>query len=74
MRPINVSVKVSTLDSIRFELKDENLNSVDFNSNDLHCVLHFKKVGYYTPLRLPAAEMDSVRLGSRQMVSALAGC
>ena len=46
VRPIYVSVKVSTLDSIRIELKDENLNSVDFNSNDLHCVLHFKKDGY----------------------------
>ena len=43
VRPIYVSVKVSTLDSIRIEIKDENLNSVDFNSNDLHCVLHFKK-------------------------------
>ena len=46
VRPIYVSVKVSILDSIRIELKDENLNSVDFNLNDLHCVLHFKKDGY----------------------------
>ena len=63
LRPIYVSEKVSTLDSIRIELKDENLNSVDINSNDLHFVL-----------RLPAAEVDSLHLGSRQMVSELAGC
>ena len=36
---------MSTLDSIRIEFKDENLNLVDFNSNDLHCVLHLKKMG-----------------------------
>ena len=43
LRPIYVPVKVSTLDSIRIELKDENLNSVDFNSSDLHSLLHFKR-------------------------------
>ena len=46
MKPIYVSVKVSTLDSLRIKFKDKNLNSVDFNSNDLHCVLHFKIDGY----------------------------
>ena len=41
LRPLYVPVKVTTLD--RFVLKDENLNPVDFFTNDLHCVLHFKK-------------------------------
>ena len=43
LRTIYVPVKVSTQDSIRIKLKDENLNSVDFNSIDLHCVLQFKR-------------------------------
>ena len=43
LRPIYVPVKVSTLDSIKIELKDENLNLVNFNLSDLHCLLHFKR-------------------------------
>ena len=45
-RPIYVPVKVTTLSSIRIELKDENLNPVEFASNDLHCVVHFKRDGH----------------------------
>ena len=40
------SVKVSTLDRIRLVFKDENLQPLELNSNDLHCVLHFKRDGY----------------------------
>ena len=45
-KPIYVPVKVSTLDRIRLEFKDENLQPLELNSNDLHCVLHFKRDGY----------------------------
>ena len=43
-RPIYVPVKVTTLSSIRIELKDKNLNPVVFTLYDLHCVLHFRLV------------------------------
>ena len=45
-KPIYVPVKVSTLDRIRLVFKDENLQPLELNSNDLHCVLHFKRDGY----------------------------
>ena len=43
IRPIYVPVTVTQLTSLRLYFKDENLNPVDFETNDLHCVLHFKK-------------------------------
>ena len=45
-KPIYVPVKVSTLDRIRLEFKDKNLQPLELDSNDLHCVLHFKRDGY----------------------------
>lgn len=42
--PVYTRIKVHTLDSIRIVLKDENLNPIIFESNDFHCLLHFKKV------------------------------
>ncbi len=41
-RPIYVNVKSQSFQRIRLYLRDENLNPVQFSSNDLHCVLHFK--------------------------------
>ena len=51
-KSIHVPVKVSTLDRIRLEFKDENLQPLELNSNDLHCVLHFKRDGYSRSIRL----------------------
>ena len=42
-----VPVKVTMLCSIRIEQKDENLNPIEFTSNDLHCTIHFLKRALY---------------------------
>jgi hypothetical protein len=42
--PVYVPVTVNHFNSLHLYLRDEDLNSVEFKSNDLHCVLHFKKV------------------------------
>lgn len=42
--PIYVSVKRAQLRGLRFHILDANLDPVVFNSNDLHCVLHFRWV------------------------------
>ena len=40
---VRVPLTVTHLNSLRLYLKDEHLKPVQFNSKDLHCVLHFKK-------------------------------
>ena len=40
---VYLPVTVTNLNSLRLYLKDENLNPVLFDINDLHCVLHLKK-------------------------------
>ena len=42
-----LSVKVTHLTSVRVYLRDSDLKPVQFDSNDLHCVLHFKKNGFH---------------------------
>ncbi len=42
-RPVYVKTKSTSFQSIRLYLRDDNLNPVTFTSNDLHCVLHFKR-------------------------------
>lgn len=37
-------VTVTQLTSLRLYIKDEHLNPVIFGTNDLHCVIHFKKI------------------------------
>lgn len=41
--PTYVPVKVTNLNTIRLYLLDEHLNQVEFQSSDLHCVLHLKR-------------------------------
>ena len=36
-------VSVKKFNTIRLSLKSEDLKPIDLNSNDFHCVLHFKK-------------------------------
>lgn len=43
LHPTYIPVKVTNLNLIRIHLVDEDLNPVEFDSNDLHCVLHLKK-------------------------------
>lgn len=43
VNPVYVPVKVKNLSTIRLYLLDEHLNPVQFQSSDLHCVLHLKK-------------------------------
>ena len=40
-----LSVNVTHLTSVRVYLRDSDLKPVQFDSNDLHCVLYFKKNG-----------------------------
>ena len=42
-----LSVNVTHLTSVRVYLQDSDLKPVQFDSNDLHCVLHFKKNGFH---------------------------
>ena len=42
-----LSVNVTHLTSVREYLRDSDLKPVQFDSNDLHCVLHFKKNGFH---------------------------
>ena len=42
-----LSVNVTHLTSVRVYLRDSDLKPVQFDSNDLHCVLHFKKTGFH---------------------------
>ena len=44
--PAYLPVTITHLNSLRFYVKDENLNTVEFNTNDLHCVLHLKRHGF----------------------------
>ena len=60
-KPIYVPVKVSTLDRVRLEFKDENLQPLELNSNDLHCVLHFKRDGYSRSILLRTTKVGSIR-------------
>ena len=41
--PIYVPVKANQLRTISLRLVDENLGPLTFNSNSLHCVLHFQQ-------------------------------
>lgn len=41
--PAYIKVKASFFQSVRFYLRDERLNPVEFTSNDLHCVIRVKK-------------------------------
>ena len=42
-----LSVNVTHLISVRVYLRDSDLKPVLFDSNDLHCVLHFQKNGFH---------------------------
>lgn len=42
-RPLYTPVTIKYFNSLHLYLRDEDLNPVEFKSNDLHCVLHFKK-------------------------------
>ena len=48
---IYLPVNVSHLSSIRLFILDEELQPVTFDTNDLHCVLHFKQHGLYRSVR-----------------------
>lgn len=52
INPRYVPIKVSILDTLRVVLKDENLEPVQFSTNDLHCVLHFRRHGFQRSVRL----------------------
>ena len=43
VNPEYIPVTVNHFNSLHIYLRDENLNSVNFTTNDLHCVVHFKK-------------------------------
>ena len=42
-----LSENVTYLTSVRVYLRDSDLEPVQFDSNDLHCVLHFQKNGFH---------------------------
>ena len=42
-----LSMDVTHLTSVRVYLRDSDLKPIQFDSNDLHCVLHFKKNGFH---------------------------
>ena len=44
---IYLPVNVNHLTSVRVYLRDSDLQPVQFDSNDLHCLLHFKKNGLH---------------------------
>ena len=44
---IYLPVNVTHLTSLRVYLRDSDLQPVQFDSNDLHCLLHFKKNGLH---------------------------
>ena len=44
--PVYLPVRINHLSAVRLYMIDENLNQVDFKTNDLHCVLHFKKASW----------------------------
>ena len=48
---IYLPVNVSNLNAIRLYLLDEDLQPINFDSNDLHCVLHFKQNGFCGSVR-----------------------
>ena len=43
INPAYVPVTVNHFNSIHISLRDQDLNPIDFTTNDLHCVVHFKK-------------------------------
>ena len=48
---IYLPVNVTNLATIRVSLLDADLHLVQFESNNLHCVLHFKKNGFHRGIR-----------------------
>ena len=50
--PIYVPVAANHFNTLNLYLRDEDLYPVEFKSNDLHCVLHFKKDGLHRSIRL----------------------
>lgn len=48
---IYIPVNVTNLATIRVSLLDADLHPVQFESNDLHCVLHFMKNGFHRSIR-----------------------
>lgn len=48
---IYLPINVTNLTNIRLYLLDEDLQPITFDSNDLHCVLHFKQNGFHRSVR-----------------------